>query len=80
MPLKRRLAKAKAKYPPTVQALLDCEHIEPSQDARGALLGVYFFHDYELGDEIGRRAMAIVNTWPDDGPGGNRWRPPAEDR
>ena len=80
MPLKRRTTKVKTQYPPIVQALLGGEHIEPSQEARGVLLGIYFFHDFELGQEIEQKSHAIVDTWPDDGPGGNRWRPPAEDR
>ena len=80
MPLKKRVAKGKIGYPPIIQALLDDERIEPSPEARGVLLGIYFFHDFELGQEIEQKAHAIVDTWPDDGPGGNRWRPPAEDR
>jgi hypothetical protein len=65
MPVKRRLAKARAGYPETIEHLVAGAPLEWSPEAWDEMLGVYFFGDHNLPSDARDRARHFLDEWRD---------------
>lgn len=64
MPEKRRRARAKLSYPPLVQALLDGDEIEQTDEVHHEIVGIaYFGWSENVPDLAIKRAMDLLNEW-----------------
>jgi hypothetical protein len=65
MPVKRRRAKARARYPEAIEHLIAGVPLEWSPEAWAELLGVYHFGDHNLPSDARDRARHFLDEWRD---------------
>jgi hypothetical protein len=63
MPIKRRIVKARARYPDAIERLISGAPLEWSPEAWDELLGAFFFGDYNVPPEAKARARELLDDW-----------------
>jgi len=69
MPVRRRVAKQRPRYPDAIERLIRGEPIEPTEENRQTMITLAYFGwaEYpELGDAMERRAFDQLRAWDGD--------------